>query len=221
MNDARLTLLIGSRNYSSWSLRAWLAMRVSGLAFEVEHFDFYGPQRARIAQASPSGMVPCLRIEPPVGAPVFVWDSLAICEFVAEAAPQADLWPSDSLERAHARSIVAEMHSGFAELRRVCPMDMVRRHERHELTPEAVRQIKRIVHLWNECRTRASSKGDFLFGPFGIADCFYAPVVSRFHAYHVDLEGQAADYAQAVREWAAMQEWTRGAGAEEAARAKD
>lgn len=218
MSAPHLTLLIGSRNFSSWSLRPWLALRLSGLAFDTKLFDLRGPQRTEIASASPSGMVPCLAVREANAADRFVWDSLAICETVAELAPEAQLWPADRNARAWARSVTSEMHSGFAELRRTCGMDIVNRYPGHEINTDTAKQIERIVRVWTECREAHQNAGDFLFGSFSIADCFYAPVVTRFHTYHVKLSGLAADYAEAVRSWAALREWSADAAREEQAR---
>jgi glutathione S-transferase len=213
MTPPRLNLLIGSRNFSSWSLRPWLALRLSGLAFETTLFDLYGPGRAEIPAHSPNGKVPCLVVQRDGvrrdgRLDLKIWDSLAICEYVAELAPSAQLWPADPDTRAWARSITAEMHSGFADLRQTCPMDIRARHSHHDITPETARQIARIKTIWTQCREASHDKGAFLFGPFGIADCFYAPVVTRFHTYGVALDGPAGDYMQAVRDWAAMREWS-------------
>lgn len=214
-----LTLTIGSKNFSSWSLRPWLALRLSGLAFAERVIDLKGPQRAEIASASPSGLVPCLTVTRPGAADLLIWDSLAICEYLAELAPEAQLWPSDREARAIARSVSSEMHSGFADLRRTCPMDVINRYPGHTINAETKNNIARIVAIWTQCRAAAASQGEFLFGAFSIADCFYAPVVTRFHTYGVSLTGAAADYAEAIRSWAAMQEWTAAAAAEERARA--
>jgi glutathione S-transferase len=218
MATPQLTLSIGSRNYSSWSLRPWLALRLSGLAFETRLFDLKGPERAQIASASPSGLVPCLTVRPQGSPEYFVWDSLGICEFLAEMAPEAQLWPAEPRTRAWARSVSSEMHSGFAELRRTCPMDIVNRYPGHAINDETAKQIARISKIWSECRETHRDKGDFLFGSFSIADCFYAPVVTRFHTYDVRLSGLAAEYAAAVLSWAAMQEWSAEAQREENAR---
>ena len=218
MSAPQMTLMIGSRNYSSWSLRPWLALRLSGLEFETRLFDLKGPQRAEIASASPNGLVPCLSVREPGAPERFIWDSLAISEYVHEAAPGAQLWPADRPTRAWARSVTAEMHSGFAELRRTCAMDIVNRYPGHEINAETRKNIERIVRVWTECREAHRDRGDFLFGSFSIADCFYAPVVTRFQTYGVALDGLAAQYADAVRSWAALQEWTAEAAREEQAR---
>lgn len=219
MSTPHLTLMIGSRNYSSWSLRPWLALRLSGLPFDTRLFDLKGPGRAHIATASPSGLVPCLIVKPQSAPEYFVWDSLAVCETLNELSPDAQLWPSDPRTRAWARSVASEMHSGFADLRRTCPMDILNRYPGHAITAETQQNIDRITKIWTECRQAHRDKGDFLFGPFTIADCFYAPVVTRFQSYDVKLSGLAAEYSEAVRSWAALREWTDEAAREEGARA--
>jgi glutathione S-transferase len=218
MASAAYTLLIGSRNFSSWSLRGWLAMKLTGAPFETKLFNFHTPERAQIAQASPSGLVPALNVTRAGQASFMVWDSLAIGEFLAEAHPDANLWPEDKFARARARSASAEMHSGFAELRRTCPMDIMARPANHTLNDETKRNVERIQYLWRECRREFGQGGDFLFGSFGLTDCFYAPVVTRFATYGVPLDATARRYVEAVTSWAAMKEWTQGAAQEEAAR---
>jgi glutathione S-transferase len=212
------TLLIGSRNLSSWSLRGWLAMKLTGAPFETKLFNFHTPERAQIAKASPSGLVPTLTLERPGHAPFMVWDSLALSEFLAEAHPASHLWPEDRFARARARSVSAEMHSGFADLRRTCPMDLMKRVHNHPLNDETKRNVERIQLLWRECRREFGQGGDFLFGAFSIADCFYAPVVTRFVTYGIAMDETARAYAEAVTSWAAMKEWTQGAAQEEEAR---
>lgn len=213
------TLLIGSRNYSSWSLRAWLALRLTGLPFQERLFDLRGPQRSAIAGASPSGLVPSLIVARPGAPDLQIWDSLAIGEYLAEVQPAAQLWPSNPDVRAVARSAVCEMHSGFAELRRTCPMDLAGHFPQHTLNTETAKQVERIVALWAELRRNHGAGGDYLFGAFGLADCFYAPVVTRFQTYGIALQGAASEYAQAIQEHAMMQEWTNAARHEERARA--
>jgi len=220
MSDAAYTILIGSRNFSSWSLRGWLAAKLSGAPFETKLFKFHTPERAQIAAASPSGLVPALTVTRSGQAPFTVWDSLAIGEFLAEAHPGAHLWPVDKFARARARSVTAEMHSGFAELRRSCPMDILARAHNHPLNDETKRNVERIQLLWRECRREYGSGGDFLFGSFSLADCFYAPVVTRFVTYGVTLDATARAYVDAVTSWPAMKEWTQGAAQEEAERKK-
>jgi glutathione S-transferase len=220
MSDAAYTLLIGSRNFSSWSLRGWLAMKLTGAPFETKLFKFHTPERAQIANASPSGLVPALSVARSGQASFTVWDSLAIGEFLAEAHPSAHLWPQEKFARARARSVTAEMHSGFAELRRTCPMDMMARVQNHALNDETKRNVERVQLLWRECRREFGQDGDFLFGAFSLADCFYAPVTTRFLTYGVAMDANARAYVDAVTSWAAMKEWSHAAAAEEAERRK-
>ena len=212
------TLLIGSRNLSSWSLRGWLVVKLTGVSFETKLFNFHTTERAQIAKTSPSGMVPALTVARAGQAPFWVWDSLAIGEFLAQAHPGSHLWPEDVWARARARSVSAEMHSGFADLRRTCPMDILKRVHDHPLTDETKRNIERIQLLWRECRRDFGHGGDFLFGSFSVADCFYAPVVTRFVTYGIAMDETARAYADAITSWAAMKEWTDGAAREEEAR---
>jgi glutathione S-transferase len=212
------TLFIGTRNLSSWSLRGWLALKLTGAPFETKLFSFHTSERAQIVKTSPSGMVPALTVERPGHTPFWVWDSLAVSEFLAESYPGSHLWPEDRFARARARSISAEMHSGFVDLRRTCPMDILARVQNHPLTDETKRNVERIQQLWRECRHEFGSGGDFLFGSFSIADCFYAPVVTRFITYGIAMDDPARAYADAITSWAAMKEWTQDAVKEEEAR---
>ena len=212
------TLLIGSRNFSSWSLRGWLAMKLTGAPFETKLFSFYNAERAQIAKTSPSGMVPALSVQRPEQGPFWIWDSLAISEYLAEAHPGSHLWPEDAFARARARSVSAEMHSGFVDLRRTCPMDLMKRVPNHPLTDETKRNVERVQELWRECRREFGRGGDFLFGSFSIADVFYAPVVTRFVTYGIAMDETARAYAEAISSWAAMKEWTQGAAEEEASK---
>lgn len=208
-----LTLAIGTRRWSSWSLRAWAVLKASGLPFD----EVLVPLRetgtsASARAASPSGLVPALTVAD--GATRFtVWDSMAIAETVAELAPNAGLWPRDVAARAHARAISAEMHSGFAELRRQYPMEFLQENFGIAPSDGTAAAIARITMIWNETREKFGKGGDFLFGAFGIADAFYAPVVSRFHTYGVSLTGAAAAYQAAMwahplmREWGDKAEW--------------
>lgn len=213
------TLLIGSRNFSSWSLRGWLALKLTGVPFESRLFDLRTAERAEIAKASPSGAVPALTVERSGHAPFWVWDSLAIGEFLAEAHPSSHLWPEDKFERARARSVSAEMHSGFMDLRRTCPMDILNRVQGHALSDETKRNVERIQTIWRECRREFGRGGDFLFGSFSLADCFYAPVATRLVTYGVAVDETSRAYIDAVTSWAPMREWTQGAAVEEKARA--
>jgi glutathione S-transferase len=204
----RLTLVIGSKNYSSWSLRAWLALRVTGEPFDEVVVALGQPEtKAEILGYSPSGKVPVLR-----QGPLTVWDSLAICEYLAECFPEAGLWPADRGARATARSVVAEVHSGFQALRQNMPMDC-RASLPGEGRAEGVRQdIDRIVQIWDTCRHCFGGEGELLFGSFTIADAFSAPVVSRFVTYGVEPASTAARaYMDAIWALPAMADWVAAA----------
>jgi glutathione S-transferase len=197
-----MLLVIGNRNYSSWSLRGWLALKHSGAPFEELVIPLSQPRTAEeIRRHSPSGRVPVLKDGEHV-----VWDSLAIGEYLAERYPDARLWPVDSGARAMARSACAEMHSGFQSLRANLPMNLRLRRAK-PLTPEVQGDIARIVELWTACRARYGQGGPFLFGHFTLADVFYTPVASRFVTYEVPLEGTAQEYVATVLATPAMQEW--------------
>ena len=177
--SARYTLYIGNKNISSWSLRPWLAMKMAKLAFGEVLIPLRKAQtNAEIKMHSPSAKVPALKIEES-GLSRTVWDSLAICETLAERHPEARLWPEDAAARAEARSIVAEMHSGFPDLRRVLPMDLAARHPTLPFDDAVQAQIARIVAMWQSVLHRYGKSSGFLFGHFTIADAFYAPVATR------------------------------------------
>lgn len=194
-----MLLVIGNKNYSSWSLRPWLAMRVLGIPFEERRIPLYGPESKRaILEHSPAGKVPGL-----VDGDLRVWDSLAILEYLAEREPR--LWPAQAALRAQARSVSAEMHSGFPHLRQHMSMNIRKRHSGKGRTPEVLAEIGRILQIWNEVR------GPFLFGAFCAADAMYAPVVLRFRTYEVELPGACRAYADRVLALPALQEWMRDA----------
>lgn len=198
-----LTLVIGNKNYSSWSLRPWLLMRVAGIPFREVRIPLYDPATAaELASWSPSGLVPLLQ-----DGDLKVWDSLAIGEYLAECFPASHLWPEGREARALARSVSAEMHSGFGHLRTAMSMNIRRRHPDLGRTPEALRDIARILQIWRDCRDRFGAGGDFLFGHFSIADAMFAPVVLRFRTYEYPLEGIAAAYAAAMLQLPALVEW--------------
>lgn len=205
----RLTLVIGSKNLSSWSFRGWLALRQAGLTFEEVVIPMAQSDTAeRIARWSPSGRVPVLLVDDRP-----IWDSLAIGEFAAEHEP--GLWPTDRLARAHARSISAEMHSGFEELRSLMPMEMVARFDPPgRMLSGVARDISRIESIWTDCRRRHAADGPFLFGRFTVADAMYAPVVSRFVTYAIELGSAAADYVDEMQRLPAWHEWVKGAALE-------
>jgi len=200
-------LVIGNKNYSSWSLRPWLLLRKSGIAFEEHRIPLYQPQsKVEILRFSPSGKVPTL-----IDGEVTVWDSLAICEYVAERHSGLRLWPDTLPARAGARAACTEMHSGFADLRAQMPMNCRRSLPGLGRTPAALADIERVNALFNDCRERYQSLGPFLFGRFSIADAMYAPVVLRFRTYAVNLHGAAQDYAQAICALPELQEWVTAA----------
>jgi len=202
-----LKLVIGNKNYSSWSFRPWIAMKVAGIAFEEEVISLDAKEfKPRLSKISGTGKVPVL-----VDGSVNVWESLAILEYLAERFPDARLWPADPAGRAHARAIAAEMHAGFVPLRRYLPMNMWRPVKPRELTPEVQANVRRIEAMWTECRERHGAGGPFLFGRFGAADAMYAPVVARFHTYAVEVGATAQAYAEAVRSLPAWKEWETAA----------
>jgi len=205
-----LTLVIGNKNYSSWSLRPWLALKQAGIAFDEVMVDLYAADaKAQLARHSPSGRVPAL-----IDGDLTLWDSSAICEYAAEIVPT--LWPGDRVARAMARAVSAEMHSGFAALRSKMPMDCKAHLPGAGRSPESEKDIARIVALWEQCRSRYAAAGPFLFGSFSIADAMYAPVVWRFRSYVVDLPPSARAYADTMEALPAMQEWLAAALAEPA-----
>ena len=204
------TLVIGNKAYSSWSLRPWLLMKHSGIDFDEVRIPLYRQDsKATILSYSAAGRVPVL-----VDGDLTVWDSLAICEYLADKHPDKHLWPAETRARANARSASAEMHSGFVNLRGQMPMNVRRRMPGRGRTPEVLVEISRIQALWNDCRARFGAGGPFLYGEFSVADAMYAPVVSRFYTYEVDLSGGAREYAERVYALAAMREWIAGANAE-------
>lgn len=206
-------LYIGNKNYSSWSFRPWLALRVTGVPFEERLYPLYEPEgQAAIRAVSPSGMVPLLDDDG-----VKVWESLAIIDYVAETRPHTGLWPADRAARAFARSVAAEMHAGFADLRRNMSVNIRRRFPGQGRTPESLADIARVTAIWREARARfgePSGEGPFLFGRFGAADAMYAPVVTRFRTYAYELDPVCEAYAQALEALPAFAEWTAAAAAE-------
>jgi glutathione S-transferase len=205
-----LVLVVASKHLSSWSLRPWLVVEHLGVPYREVVVPLRRPDTAeRIRAHSPSGRLPAL-----VDGETRVWDSLAICEYLAERHPAARLWPEDPATRAFARSIVCEMHAGFAALRQELPVDFRAAPVCRQPSPAAAADIARIRGIWRECRARYGAGGPFLFGHFTIADAFYAPVVGRFRTHGVALDGPEAAWADAIWALPAMQKWLGAAQAE-------
>jgi glutathione S-transferase len=206
-----LTLVIGNKNYSSWSMRPWIALRASNIAFDELVIPLYtgDADKRRILGFTQSGKVPVL-----VDGDVTVWDSLAIIEYAAERFPKARLWPDDYAVRAHARSISAEMHSGFAAFRNECGMNLHRPVGAKKLSDDARADIGRIQQIWSDCRQRYGRTGPYLFGSFSGADAMYAPVVHRFRTYDIEVAADVRLYMDVMMALPAFQEWTSAALAE-------
>jgi glutathione S-transferase len=206
-----LQLVIGNKNYSSWSMRPWLALRANDIAFDEVFIPLYtgDEDKKRILSFTHSGKVPAL-----IDGDVTIWDSLAIIEYLAEGFPETRLWPEDRARRAHARSISAEMHSGFVALRTECGMNLHRPVGAIKLSADARANVARIQQIWIECRERYGEFGPFLFGAFGGADAMFAPVVHRFRTYAIPMAPEAQDYMNTVMSLPAFQEWTTAGLAE-------
>lgn len=205
-------LVIGDKNWSSWSLRPWLLLKQARIPFEEISLRLRRPDSAaQIRKYSPSGKVPVLLTDEGL-----VWDSLGIAEYAAECFPDRKLWPDDRYARAVARSVSAEMHSGFAGLRSDMAMACVETITTSPVSDGTLADIVRIQEIWRECRQTFGGKGDFLFGHFTIADAMYAPVVTRFLTYGVKLGDLSQRYCDTIMALDAMQEWIAGARAEEA-----
>lgn len=197
------TIILGSKAYSSWSLRPWLALRRTGRPFQEVVIPLRTPEtKGLILAHSPAGKVPVLKADGLV-----IWDSLAICEYLAERHPEAELWPADPAARALARSVVAEMHSGFQDLRSNLFMDLKRRRDHPERVEKATADIRRIEAIWADCRARHGAGGPYLFGAFSIADCFYAPVCTRFDTWGVALSATAQAYVDTMLAHPDMRDW--------------
>jgi glutathione S-transferase len=210
---AQYTLIVGTKNWSSWSLRPYVALRAIGVPFdEVVILLRADDTAANIKKYSPTGRIPALQIADG-GKTHTVWDSLAICEALNERHPDAKLWPDDPYVRAEARSYAAEMHSGFTALRERLPMDFVRRVT-PDLNDAARADIARVIAAWEHALKRHSSHDGFLFGRFSIADAMYAPVVSRFTTYGVEVPQNVAAYMKRMMALPAMQDWGKASQAE-------
>jgi glutathione S-transferase len=206
-----LKLVIGNKNYSSWSMRPWLVLRANNIAFEEVFIPLYTNKadKDRILNVSHSGKVPAL-----IDGDVTVWDSLSIIEYLAEKFPEAGLWPDDRAARAHARSISAEMHSGFMPLRNECGMNLHRPIRAVALSDDARANVARVQEIWADCHARYGKKGPFLFGAFCGADAMFAPVVHRFRTFAIPVAKDAQPYVDAMMSLPAFEEWTRDGLAE-------
>jgi glutathione S-transferase len=207
---SELTLVIGNKNYSSWSLRPWLVLKQIGIPFSEIRISLYGTEaKEKILSHSPSGKVPVLH-----DGDITVWDSLAICEYLAERFPQQQLWPAQPSARALARAICAEMHTGFTDLRQHMNMNIRGHFPGKGMTLEVAQDIERIQAIWRDCRARFGDAGPYLFGAFSIADAFFAPVVLRFVTYVPALDEDTQAYMKTLLELQALQEWIAAGRAE-------
>ncbi|MBV8392951.1 MAG: glutathione S-transferase family protein [Alphaproteobacteria bacterium] len=211
---AEFTLVIGNKNYSSWSLRGWLMARIAGVEFEEVVVPLDLPEtQAAIRKHSPSGKVPVL-----LHKGLAVWESLSIAEYLNDLKPESGLWPAAPAARAHARSISAEMHAGFADLRTNMPMNIRASYPGKGMTPAVRNDIERITSLWRDCRKRfagaAPRDEGYLFGMIGAADAMFAPVVTRLMTYGVKLDADSDAYCQAILGYPAMKEWIDAASHE-------
>ena len=203
-----LTLVIGNKNYSSWSMRPWVALRGCGVAFTEKLLKFHSQQwQDIIGTWSPSGLVPVLWEGAP-GSGFATWDTLAIIERAHELSPGAGLWPADPRARARARAICAEMHGGFRALRGAMPMNIRNRYPGKGMSPEVANDIERISALWTAARAEFGRGGPYLFGVFSAADGYFAPIATRFVTYDVKLSGEAKNFQQALLEAPAVREWS-------------
>jgi glutathione S-transferase len=204
-----MKLVVGSKNYSSWSLRSWLLLKQAGIAFEEVPLRFTAPDfKQRVLSYSPAGRVPVL-----IDGELTIWDSLAIAEYVAENFADKVLWPLDRKQRAEARSVCAEMHAGFPALRSQMPMNVTARLPGRGWNVDVQKDITRITALWG-ARSRFASAGPFMFGRFGVADAYFAPVAWRFNTYQPELPAQALEYVRTLLALPAMQVWAAEAARE-------
>ena len=207
---ARYTLIVGTRSWSSWSLRPFMALSAIGAPFETVDIRLRQKEapttRDQILKHSPAGKVPVLKIDEN-GKTLTVWDSLAICEAIADRHPEAGLWPSDADTRAIARSYASEMHSGFPDVRDQLTMDFARKKPMPDLREDTQKQVARIIEAWEDALV--TTKGDYLFGKFSVADCMYAPVVSRFETYGVTVPPRSRAYMDRIIALPGMAEWRK------------
>ncbi len=207
---SKLTLVIGNKNYSSWSLRPWILLKQFDIPFQETLIPLKQPDtKEKVLQYSPSGKVPVLLHD---GARV--WESLPICEYVSELFPQKALWPLDPVHRAWARCISGEMYSGFMGLRKNFPQNISANVVGQPRDEEADRDIRRVLQIWEECRQNFKGQGEFLFGKFSIADAMFAPVIYRFKTYGIPLSGLSQEYSSTMLALPAMKEWESAAAIE-------
>lgn len=204
-----LTLIIGNKAYSSWSLRPWLLLKHAGIAFTEKRIPIYTPEWQSAVHTLPAGKVPVLS-----DGELTIWDTLAICEYLAERFPEKNLWPIDPKARAIARSVSAEMHSSFTDLRKNMNMNCRKSLPGYGRAPGVQEDIERITALWRDCRARFGASGEFLFGRFSIADAMYAPVATRFTTYGVPLDPVCDAYVKTLYALPALQQWIAEAHAE-------
>ena len=217
MASGRPTLVIGNKNYSSWSLRPWLLMKQLGIDFEERKLALSTDEFHReILRHSPAARVPVLVVDG-----FSVWDSLAIVEYLAETHPALGVWPADPRARARARSVCAEMHAGFSALRDAMPVNIEARLPGLGWSVAVQADIDRISQIWFDLRSEHAGQGPFLFGRFSAADAFYAPVVTRFDTYAVTLSQPCEDYRRAIHALPAMREWVAAAIGERSFLAED
>jgi glutathione S-transferase len=206
-----LKLIIGNKNYSSWSMRPWMVLTQFGIPFEESVVPLYQEEsKASLLSHSPAGKAPSLEHDG-----FCVWDSLSIIEYVAELYPERAIWPRDRAARATARSLSCEMHSGFVTLRKECPMNFRRRPQPIEASEKLRADVERIDAAWADARSRFGDGGPFLFGEFCAADAMFAPVVNRFDVYRLEVSAEARAYMDTIRSLSSWKEWARAARAEE------
>ncbi len=205
-----MKLILGNKKYSSWSFRPWLLLKVAGLSFDEEVIEIgRADSYERIRRYSPAGRVPVL-----IDKHATVWESLAICEYIAEKHDGMPLWPEHARAKAAARSISHEMHAGFQALRKNLPCHFVARYDDFQIPSETRPDIERVLEIWTSCREAWGSGGPFLFGKFSVADAMYAPVVFRFRAYGVDVDSVSKAYMDTIASLPATREWVKAAQAE-------
>ncbi len=203
----KFTLVIGNKNYSSWSLRPWLMLRHFQISFKEILIPLAQPDsKQKILSYSPAGKVPIL-----IHNELVVWESIAIGEYLADLFPGKNLWPAHKQARAVARAISAEMHAGFLNLRKACPMNIKQDKPLEQMTPEIEKDVRRITNLWEDCRKRFGKNRKFLFGDFSIADAMFGPIIWRFNSYGIKTTGGAKDYFEAMLNLPAMKEWKEAA----------